>query len=46
MDFRKVNTRIAQYLTKGNQTMKFDQLIEDNKKDIFLKIVHKMRQRD
>ena len=33
--------------TKGNQTMKFGQLIEFNKRNIFLKkIMQKMRQGD
>ena len=45
------NTHIAQYITmisqsKGNHTMKSGQLIEYNKRNIFSKIVQKMRQED
>ena len=36
MNSNNSNTYIAQYRSKGNQVMKFGQVIEDNKRNIFL----------
>ena len=36
MNSNNSNTYIAQYRSEGNQVMKFGQVIEDNKRNIFL----------